>query len=99
MNGSLSQKHGDFPPPLQNIYLGLVFSIISSIGGEPLSGKSGEGNGTDESSVIAEGQSCEMNTSTNVEQLSADIMDERREALDAGEETVLESSFETVCDV
>jgi hypothetical protein len=99
VNGSLSQKYGDFPPPLQNIYLGLICSIISSIGGEPASGNSGEGNGTEESPVIAEGQSCEMNTSTNGEQVSTDIMDERRGALDAGEETAVESSFETVRDV
>jgi hypothetical protein len=99
VNGSLSQKTGDFSPPLIKIYLGLVFSIISSIGGEPTSGNSDEGNGTDESSVIAEGQSCEMNTSTNGEELRADITDERRGASDAGEETVLESSFKTVRDV
>ena len=96
MNGSLSQKHGDFPPPLLNIYLGLVCSIISSIGGEPASSNSGEGNGTEESPVIAAGQSCEMNTSTNGRQVSADI---GRVASDAGEETTVESNFETVRDV
>ena len=99
VNGSLSQNTGVFPPPQLKIYLGLVFSIISSTGGEPTSGNPDEGNGTDESSVILEGQSCEMNTSINGEELRADIMDERRGALDAGEETVLDSSFETVRDV
>lgn len=76
MNGSLSQKTGDFPPPLLKIYLGLDFSIISSIGGDPASGNSDEGRGTDENSVIAEGQPCEMNTSTNGEELRADTKDE-----------------------
>ena len=48
VKGSLSQKRAGLPPPLQNIYLGFVFVIMSSIGGEPESDSSVEGSGTAE---------------------------------------------------
>jgi len=73
----------------------LIFSISSSTGGEPESEISGEGSGTDECPVMAEGQSCEMNTSTNGEEQSADMVVERWGEVDGGE-TALESNFETV---
>lgn len=98
-NGSLSQKLGGLPPPLQNIYLGFVFEIISSIGGEPIFDNSGEGSGISEKLVIKDGQSCEMSTSINEEETAEDAMEDRDEEPAAREETVLESNFETVCDV
>jgi hypothetical protein len=98
VNGSLSQKLGGLPPPLQNMYLGLVFVIMSSIGGEPVFDNSAEGSGTAEKLVIRDGQSCEISTSINGEETTADTMDERDE-LPILEETALASNFETVCDV
>ena len=98
MNGSLSQKLGDLPPPLQKIYLGFVFVIMSSIGGEPVFDSSAEGSGTAEKLVIRDGQSCETSTSINGEEIAEDTMDERDE-LSTLEETVLASNFETVWDV
>jgi hypothetical protein len=83
MNGSLSQKFGGFPPPLQKIYLGFVFMIISSIGGDPMSDISAEGSGTEEKLVTTDGQSCETSTSTSGEEAIESIMDERDEVLTA----------------
>ncbi len=99
MNGSLSQKLGGLLPPLQNIYLGFVFAIMSSIGGEPMLDNSAKGSGTDEKLVIMDGQSCETSTSTSGEEATEDAMDEREEVQAAREEMVLESNFATVCDV
>jgi len=98
-NGSLSQKLGGLPPPLQKIYLGLVFAIMSSIGGEPILDNSTEGSGTVESLVIMEGQSCETSTSTRGVEATEDAMDEREEREAVREETVLNNNLETVCDV
>lgn len=98
VNGSLSQKLGDLPPPLQKIYLGFVFVIMSSIGGEPLFDNSAEGTVTAEKLVITDGQSCETSTSINGEEMAEDTTDERDE-LSTLEETALASNFETVCDV
>lgn len=98
MKGSLSQKLGDLPPPLQNIYLGFVFVIMSSIGGEPVFDDSAEGSGTVEKLVIKVGQSWETSTSINGEEATEDNMDERDE-LSTPEETALASNLETVCDV
>ena len=98
MNGSLSQKLGGFPPPLQNIYLGFVLEMMSSIGGEPILDSSAKGSGTVEKLVIVDGQSCETSTSTSGEE-TEEAIDEREEAQVAREETVLESNCETVCDV
>jgi len=98
-NGSLSQKLGGLPPPLQNIYLGFVLEIISSIGGEPTLDNSAKGRGAVEKLVIMDGQSCETSTSTSGDEGTEEAIDEREEAQAAREETVLESNFETVCDV
>jgi len=98
VNGSLSQKLGGLPPPLQKIYLGFVFVMMSSIGGEPVFDNSTEGSGTPEKLVIRDGQSCETSTSTNREGTTEDTMDERDELFTL-EETALASNFETVCDV
>jgi len=97
-NGSLSQKLAGLPPPLQNIYLGFVFVIMSSIGGEPVFDNSVEGSGREEKLVIRDGQSCETSTSIKGEETTEDAMEERDE-LSTREETVLASNFETVCDV
>ena len=97
-NGSLSQKLGGLPPPLQKIYLGFVFVIMSSIGGEPMFGNSVEGSGTADKLVIRDGQSCETSTSIKGDEITEDAMEERDE-LSTREETVLASNFETVCDV
>lgn len=99
MNGSLSQKLGGFPPPLQNIYLGFVLEMMSPIGGEPILDNSVKGSGTVEKLVIMDGQSCETSTSTSGEEGTEEAMDEREDAQPARGETVLESNFETVCDV
>ena len=98
VNGSLSQKLAGLPPPLQKIYLGFVFVMMSSIGGEPVFDNSIEGSGTAEKLVIRDGQSCETSTSSKEEETREDAMEERRE-LSTREETVLASNFETVCDV
>jgi hypothetical protein len=98
VNGSLSQKLAGLPPPLQKIYLGFVFVIMSSIGGEPMFDNSAEGSGTAEKLVIRDGQSCETSTSIKGEETREDAMEERDE-LSTREETVLASNFETVCDV
>ena len=98
VNGSLSQKLGGLAPPLQKIYLGFIFLINSSIGGEPVFDNSVEGSGTAEKSVIRDGQSCETSTSTSGEETIEDAMDERDE-LSTREETAFASNFETVCDV
>src|SRR5882757_1762667 len=97
-NGSLSQKLAGLPPPLQKIYLGFVFVIMSSIGGEPVFDNSVEGSGTAEKLVIRDGQSCDISTSMKGEETTEDAMEERDE-LSTREETVLASNFETVCDV
>jgi hypothetical protein len=99
VNGSLSQKFEGLPPPLQKIYLGFVLAIMSSIGGEPILDNSAEGSGTAENLVIIEGQSCETSTSTSEVEAIEDAIDEREEREVVREETVLENSFETVCDV
>ncbi len=98
MNGSLSQKLGGLPPPLQKMYLGFVFVIILSIGGEPKFDNSVEGGGTEEKLVIRDGQSCETSTSISGEGVAEDAMDERDE-LSTRDETALASNLETVCDV
>lgn len=98
VNGSLSQKLAGLPPPLQKIYLGFVFVIMSPIGGEPVFDNSVEGSGTAERLVIRDGQSCETSTSIKGEETTEDAMEERDE-LSTREETVLASNFETVCDV
>ena len=97
VNGSLSQKLAGLPPPLQKIYLGFVFVIMSSIGGEPVFDNSVAGSGTAEKLVIRDGQSCEISTSIKGEETTEDAMEERDEL--PTQETVLESNFETVCDV
>ena len=99
MNGSLSQKLGGSPPPPQNIYLGFVLEMMSSIGGEPILDNSAKGCGRVEKFVIMDGQSCETSTSTSGEEGAEEAIDEREEVRGAREETVLESNFETVCDV
>jgi hypothetical protein len=98
VKGSLSQKLGDLPSPLQKIYLGFVFVIMSSIGGEPVFDDSAEGSGTAEKLVIKVGQSWETSTSISGEETTEDTMEERDE-LSTPEETALASNFETVCDV
>jgi len=99
MNGSLSQKLGGLPPPLQKIYLGFVFVITSSIGEDPMFGISAEGSGTEEKLVITDGQSCETRISTSREEGTESSMDERDEVPTAREEMTLDNSFEIVCDV
>jgi hypothetical protein len=99
MNGSLSQKLGGLLPPLQKIYLGFVFAITSSIGGEPILDNSAEGSGMVENLVIMDGQSCEMSTSISGVEATEDTIDEREEREVVREEMVLEKNFERVCDV
>jgi hypothetical protein len=81
------------------MYLGFVFVMISSTGGEPIFDNSAEGSGTAEALVILDGQSWERSTSTRGEEAGEDAMDAREEAQVARDETVLESNFVTVCDV
>jgi hypothetical protein len=79
VNGSLSQKLAGLPPPLQKIYLGFVFVMMSSIGGEPVFDNSVEGSGTVDKLVIRDGQSCETSTSIKGDEITEDAMEERDE--------------------
>jgi hypothetical protein len=67
------------------------------MGGEPMFDNSGEGSGVVENPVMTDGQSCEISTSIDGE-VAEDTMVERG-APSPREDVVLDSNFETVCDV